>query len=345
MTEKHYALEDFDYNLPENLIAQRPCSQRSGSRLFVLKRESKKFEHGAFPDILNYLRDDDILVFNNTRVLQARIFVKRETGGRVEIVLARSIDSKNWQVITNRTKKLQIGEKLYPLKDEKNVFTVHGREGEYLVIQSQKDLSEDYLKTIGEVPLPPYIKRESESSDMERYQTVYSSKPGAVAAPTAGLHFTQEILDKLEKRGVEMLFLTLHVSWGTFSPVRESEINKHKMHSETYSLSEEIAEKINSGRASGRRIIAVGTTALRVLESTYKDGKNIPGSGETDIFIYPPQRVHSIDAMITNLHTPKSTLLMLIAAFAGYELTMSAYREAVEREYRFFSYGDSMFIE
>jgi len=345
MTEKEYCLDDFDYDLPEELIAQKPCDNREESRLFVLKRKEELFLHKKFSHIGEFLRDDDVLVFNDARVIQARIFVRRETGGRVEMVLARNIDQLHWLVITNRTKKLKEGEKLFPGKDGNTSFTVKGRDGEYIEIESSRELTAEYLETIGEVPLPPYIKRDSSSFDAERYQTVYSSNPGAVAAPTAGLHFTDKILEDLNSRGMETLFLTLYVSWGTFSPVRDNDLAKHNMHSERYVLTEEIAEKINSAREKGRRIIAVGTTSLRVLESTFHDGKNVPGTGDTDIFIYPPMKVKSIDSMITNLHTPKSTLLMLISAFAGYDLTIKAYEEAVKERYRFFSYGDSMFIE
>ncbi len=345
MNEKEYKLEDFVYDLPEELIAQKPSVNRTESRLFVLKRESGEFIHRRFSDIGNFLRDDDVLVFNNARVIQARIFARRESGGLVEIVLARSLSPGNWLAISNKTKKLKPGEILHPVKNLQVNFTVKGRAGEYIEIESSCDLTAEFLETIGEVPLPPYIKRESDGFDAERYQTVYSSEPGAVAAPTAGLHFTDELLKELNSRGIETYFLTLYVSWGTFSPVRHNDLKLHDMHTENYVLPQNIADRINDARNTGKRIIAVGTTSLRVLESTFKDGRNLAGTGETDIFIYPPMKVKSIDCLITNLHTPKSTLLMLISAFAGYEVTMKAYREAVNERYRFFSYGDSMFIE
>ncbi len=339
-----YTLEDFYYDLPDELIAQTPASKRDDSRLFVLDRQKEEFTHSSFRSIADFLRPGDVLVFNNARVINARIFCKRESGGKVEIVLAQRESALRWQAISNRTKKLREGEIIHPLKNESIELKVCGRDGEYLIIESGVELTDSVLENIGEVPLPPYIKRDSDESDDERYQTIYASKSGAVAAPTAGLHFTDDILQELKDKNVELLFLTLMVSWGTFSPVRENQLSKHNMHTEKYVLEESIAEKINRGRKEGRRIIAVGTTSLRVLESTYENGENHPGSGETSIFIYPPYKIKSIDAMITNFHTPYSTLLMLVSALAGYDLILKAYREAVDMEYRFFSYGDSMFI-
>lgn len=339
-----YSLEDFYYDLPEKLIAQNPAEKRDDSRLFILDRTSGGFTHSFFNRLTDHLTRGDLLVFNNAKVIHARIFCKRESGGRVEIVLAQKIDELHWYVICNRTKRLQHGEKIYPVKNSAIPLTITGRDGEYLLLKSDVSLTDKLLEEIGEIPLPPYIKRESISSDSERYQTVYASVSGAVAAPTAGLHFTQKILSELQEEGIETAYTTLFVSWGTFSPVRDNDLKNHKMHSERYLLDTETAGRINKVRDEGRRIIAVGTTSLRVLESTYRDGANHPGSGETDIFIYPPYRIKSINGMITNLHTPYSTLLMLVSAFAGYDLIMRAYREAVQMEYRFFSYGDAMLI-
>ena len=339
-----YRLEDFVYDLPENLIAQRPVESRDDSRLFVLNRINKKFIHSCFRSLPDYLNRNDLLVFNNTKVLPARIYCARSSGGLMEIVLTRKITGYRWFVISNRTKRLKVNDTFHPLKNDRITFTVRGRSDEYIEIESSENLTESVLENIGEIPLPPYIKRKSGIIDISRYQTVYAREGGAAASPTAGLHFTDDIFNKLAGKGIETTFITLHVSWGTFSPVRENDLSKHKMHSEKFILDKNAAEKINSIRSSGGRIIAVGTTSLRVLESTYIDGINVASEGFTDIFIYPPYNVKSVDALITNFHTPESTLLMLVSAFAGYELIMKAYEEAVKMQYRFFSYGDSMLI-
>ncbi len=342
--KEEYTLKDFYYNLPERLIAQKPVESRDDSRLFLLNRSSGEFKHSGFKSFIEYLNKDDILVFNNTKVINARIYCLKKTGALLEIVLTQKISGKRWFVISNRSKKLKINDCFSPLKNQDLIFTVVGRSGEYIEIDTDIELTEEFLLEIGEVPLPPYIKRESYSFDADRYQTIYAKEYGAVAAPTAGLHFTDDVLNSIKDKGVELIFTTLHVSWGTFSPVRHNVIAKHKMHSEKFILDKYSAEKINSARVAGRRIIAIGTTSLRVLESTFKNGKNVAGEGYTDIFIYPPYEIKSVDALFTNLHTPESTLLMLVAAFAGYELVMKAYEEAVKKEYRFFSYGDAMFI-
>jgi len=339
-----YSLDDFYYNLPEDLIAQIPTINRDESRLFILNRNDGLFQHTFFNKIEDYLLPGDILVFNNAKVINARIFCSRESGGKVEIVLAQKIDTHSWFVLCNRTKRLKVGEKIYPIKNSALSLTITGREGEYLVISSSIAITDEILKDIGEIPLPPYIKRQNIFSDNERYQTVYASNSGAVAAPTAGLHFTLDLLNKLHAKGIETVYTTLFVSWGTFSPVRNNDLSKHKMHSEKYVLDSDSAEKINKARNEGRRIIAVGTTSLRVLESTFINGSNRAGTGDTDIFIYPPYEIKSISALITNFHTPYSTLLMLVSAFAGYEMIMKAYKQAVEMRYRFFSYGDCMLI-
>ncbi len=340
----NFTLEDFFYDLPEELVAQFPVQQRDNSRLFVIDRKSDTFLHSYFKNITDFLQEGDLLVFNNVRVINARIYCKRQSGGKLEIVLTDKIDDYHWKIISNRTKRLAGGEIIHPLKNDSLFFKIMDKEEEFLFIESNVSLTEELLKEIGEVPLPPYIHRENVEVDFERYQTVYASVPGAVAAPTAGLHFTPEILDNISKKGCEIAFITLFVSWGTFSPVRDNDLSKHKMHSEKFFLSDEVASRINFARKSGRRIIAVGTTTLRVLESTFFDGKNKPGNGQTDIFIYPPYKVKSVNGLITNLHTPYSTLLMLVASFAGYDRIMRAYKEAVKERYRFFSYGDAMLI-
>jgi S-adenosylmethionine:tRNA ribosyltransferase-isomerase len=342
--EKVYTLKDFYYDLPERLIAQKPVEKRDESKLFVINRKNKEFTHTGFKSLIDFLNTDDLLVFNNTKVLNARIYCVKESGGALEIVLTEKLSDDRWYIISNRTKRLKINDRFYPLKNKDVVFTVSGRSGEYVEIKTNVNLSEERLLEIGEVPLPPYIKRESDKFDSDRYQTIYAEHGGAVAAPTAGLHFTGDMLAALKAKGIDFVFTTLHVSWGTFSPVRDEDLSKHKMHSEKFILDNISAERINSARSQGKRIVAVGTTSLRVLESTYKDGFNLPGEGSTDIFIYPPRKVESADVLFTNLHTPESTLLMLVAAFAGYDLIMKAYEDAVRNEYRFFSYGDAMLI-
>jgi len=342
--DKEYTLEDFNYNLPKNLIAQNPTESRDESRLFVIKRDDGKFIHANFKSISNFLQNGDVLVFNNTKVIKGRILCSRESGGILEVVLTEQISPAKWLVISNNTKKLKVNDRIYPIKNKNINFIITNKLVESIEIITNVELTEIILNDIGEVPLPPYIKRPGNNFDSERYQTIYAENSGAVAAPTAGLHFTDEIFTLLKEKGVESIFITLHVSWGTFSPVRDNNISKHKMHSERFILDNYSAERINLAREEGRRIIAVGTTSLRVLESTFKDGKNIPLDGTTDIFIYPPYSVKSVNGLLTNLHTPKSTLLMLAASFAGYDLIMNAYKEAVEMEYRFFSYGDAMLI-
>jgi S-adenosylmethionine:tRNA ribosyltransferase-isomerase len=342
--DKEYTLEDFNYNLPKNLIAQNPSESRDESRLFVIKKNDEIFIHSNFKSICSFLQRGDILVFNNTKVIHGRIFCTRESSGKLEIVLTEQISSDRWLNISNNTKKLKINKKIYPVKNRDINFTITNKLSENIEITSNVELTETVLNEIGEVPLPPYIKRPGNNFDSERYQTIYAKEIGAAAAPTAGLHFTDEIFTLLKENGIESVFITLHVSWGTFSPVRDNRLAKHKMHSEKFLLDNYAAERINSAREEGRRIVAVGTTSLRVLESTFKDGKNIPCDGDTDIFIYPPYSIKSVNGLLTNLHTPKSTLLMLAASFAGFDLIMNAYKEAIEMEYRFFSYGDAMLI-
>ena len=337
-------LNDFDFDLPERLIAQKPLADRSSSKLLLMNRKSGKLNHDMFSNIDSYLKEGDLLVFNDAKVINARLYFLRESGARVEFVLSFRLGEKLWYAISNRTKKLNPGDKLVSEKDDSIRIIVCGRSGDYIEIETSVSFDEDILSKIGEVPLPPYIRRDPENFDLERYQTVYAREAGAVAAPTAGLHFTKDLLKKIEIRGAECVYLTLFVSWGTFSPVRHEDLSRHKMHSEKYYLSETVSGKINKARKEGRRIIAVGTTSLRVLESTFSNAENIPGGGVTDIFIHPPYEVKSADCLITNFHTPKSTLLMLVSAFAGYENIMNAYKEAVKNDYRFFSYGDSMFI-
>ncbi len=345
MTDRReYALKDFYFDLPEKLIAQHPERDRDTSRLFVVRKNSQTFLHKKFTDLHEVTVAGDVLVMNNVKVIPARIYTRRVTGGEVEIILTRKLSNTRWHIVCNRTKRIKIGEVLHPINNPEVKLKVMEKSGGILLMESNIGLTEDVLFSIGNIPLPPYIQRAPEEEDYKRYQTVYASEAGAAASPTAGLHFTENLIKELKCMGVEIVFLTLYVSWGTFQPVRSDDISSHKMHTESYILSPHTASAINTAREEDRRIIAVGTTSLRVLEATYKNGINHPGRGETDIFIYPPYDVRSVDALITNFHTPSSTLLMLVSAFGGYDTIMSAYKVAVEKEYRFFSYGDAMMI-
>jgi S-adenosylmethionine:tRNA ribosyltransferase-isomerase len=324
-------LTDFDYGLPKELIAQKPAEPRDSSRLMVLK---KSIEHRIFRDFPEYLEPGDVLVINDTKVLKARIFGRKETGGKIEALLLRKIDGALWEALLKG--KVRVGANLDFSGHRAKV--VEKEEGKALL-----EFSEDprlIMEEQGVYPLPPYIK--NYDGDLERYQTVFAEKNGAVAAPTAGLHFTPEILKEIEKKGVDVVHITLHVGWGTFKPVKVENIEEHKMEKEWYEISREAAERINSREG---RLFAVGTTTVRTLESSSMDGAVIPGSGETELFIYPGYTFKSgIDALLTNFHLPKSTLLMLVTAFGGYERIMEAYKIAVKERYRFFSFGDAMLI-
>ncbi|MCL1911975.1 MAG: tRNA preQ1(34) S-adenosylmethionine ribosyltransferase-isomerase QueA [Leptospirales bacterium] len=338
-----YELSDFYFELPDELIAQYPAAERDASRLLLLDKKTEAVRHTVFSRIADEIRQGDVLVFNNAKVIRARVFCKRETGGIVEVILIQRLDALRWLIISNRTKRLKESEHLRALKNPSVMFKVESRQGEFLEAETSVPLEDDVLDIIGEAPLPPYIKREADETDNGRYQTVYAANSGAVAAPTAGLHFTPALMESLKEKA-QLEFITLYVSWGTFMPVRENDLSLHKMHFEKYLFPHDAADRINKARQEGRRIIAVGTTSLRTLEASFKEGINLAGEGETDIFIYPPYRFKSVDALITNFHTPHSTLLMLISAFAGYDLTMKTYKKAVDEKYRFFSYGDAMFI-
>lgn len=335
-------LEDYDFFLPEELIAQYPPEKRGASRLMIVDRNNGSTDT-QFSSLGKYLRDGDLLVMNDAKVVNARVYFTRQSGAEVECVLAAT-DEYPCRVMCNKTKKLRIGEVLISSKEPSVSVTVLGRSGEYLLVEPSENFDESCLERIGQIPLPPYIKRKAENDDSERYQTIYASKSGSVAAPTAGLHFTDELMRELTLKGVMCTYLTLNVSWGTFAPVRNNDLSLHQMHEEAYEISAETAESINDARRDGRRIVAVGTTAVRVLESCYQKGSIIAGNGKTAIFIRPPMRIKSIDALITNFHTPKSTLLMLVSSFAGYERIRAAYEDAVAKKYRFFSYGDAMLI-
>lgn len=338
-------INDFDYNLPERLIAQTPLADRTASRLLVVNRNAGALEHRHFTDIVDLIQPGDCLVLNNTRVIPARLLGHRETtGGAAELLLLRQMENDIWETLVRPGKKCREGDWLVfgdgRLKAE--IIKVKN-DGNRLVHFEYQGIFNEILSELGEMPLPPYIKEKL--TDPERYQTVYSKVEGSAAAPTAGLHFTQPLLETLEKKGVTLAYVTLHVGLGTFRPVKAETVEEHTMHSEAYSVNEETAALINQAKQNGGRIICVGTTATRVVE-TLADENGImhAGSGETSIFIYPGYRFKLTDALITNFHLPKSTLVMLVSALAGRDLILKAYKEAVEKEYRFFSFGDACYI-
>ncbi len=337
---------DFYYDLPEELIAQYPLNNREESRLLVLDKETGRIEHGKFKDIVDYLNPGDCLVLNDTRVIPARLFGNRiGKEEKIEFLLLKNIEDSKWEVMVKPGKKVKPGATII-FGDGLLVAQVLSiEEGGTRIVEFKHDgIFQEILDRLGEMPLPPYIKEKLE--DKERYQTVYSKKEGSAAAPTAGLHFTKELLDTIEKKGVRLAFITLHVGLGTFRPVKVDNIEEHTMHSEYYEVSEEAAIIINDTRRNRGRVIAVGTTSTRTLETiAEEDGTIQPKKGWTDIFIYPGYKFKAIDALITNFHLPESTLLMLVSALAGREKILRAYRVAVENRYRFFSFGDAMFIK
>ena len=332
---------DFHYDLPESLIAQRPAAERRGSRLLLLDGASGAVEDRQFAELPGLLRPGDLLVFNDTRVIPARLFGQKESGGRVEVLVERITGDHEVLAHVRASKSPRPGSWL--TLEESFDVEVRGREGELFALRFPAPALE-LLKQHGRMPLPPYIEREAVESDGERYQTVYASREGAVAAPTAGLHFDQAMLEQLQRDGIETAFVTLHVGAGTFQPVRVDDIREHRMHKEYIEVSRETVEAVARTRLRGGRVVAVGTTVVRSLESAAREGELVPFSGETDIFITPGYRFRVIDALLTNFHLPESTLLMLVCAFAGYDAVMDAYHHAVQQHYRFFSYGDAMFV-
>ena len=331
---------DFHFDLPDRLIAKRPADRRRDSRLMVLDA-SGKVSHKQFPYIADLLKAGDLLVFNNTRVMSARIFGRKASGGRIEILIERVTSENRALVHLRSSKSPKAGSQL--ILDGEYPIEVVGRDDALFILESATPWSE-IMEKVGHTPLPPYIDRQDELADKERYQTVYSKEIGAVAAPTAGLHFDQEMLDQLSSSGIAIAELTLHVGAGTFQPVRVDSLTEHKMHSEWMTLDQSLVDQINQTKASGGRIVAVGTTVVRSLESAAQKGTLEAYTGETDIFICPGYEFQVVDAMITNFHLPESTLMMLVSAFSGYNQIMAAYREAVNEQYRFFSYGDAMFL-
>ncbi|MBV4413757.1 tRNA preQ1(34) S-adenosylmethionine ribosyltransferase-isomerase QueA [Enterobacteriaceae bacterium YMB-R22] len=339
---------DFTFELPETLIAHYPQPQRSACRLLSLDGPSGRLTHGTFTDLLDKLNPGDLLVFNNTQVIPARLFGRKASGGKIEVLVERMLDDRRVLAHIRASKAPKPGAELLLGDDESVQATMMARHGALFEVEFNDERPVlDILNGIGHMPLPPYIDRPDEEADRELYQTVYSRKPGAVAAPTAGLHFDEPLLDALRKKGVEMAFVTLHVGAGTFQPVRVDSIEDHIMHSEYAEVPQEVVDAVLACRARGNRVVAVGTTSVRSLESAAQAAKHDviePFFGDTQIFIYPGYQYRVIDALVTNFHLPESTLIMLVSAFAGYRHTLRAYKEAVKAQYRFFSYGDAMFI-
>ena len=345
---------DFDYTLPEELIAQTPLEDRSSSRLLIVDRENQNYKDEHFSDIIDYLNPGDALVLNETKVLPARIIgAKKETGGTVELLLLKEHEKDTWEFLARPQKRLKPGTKIIFGETSKNskeplltatVTEIH-EEGITLVKFEYSGIFLEFLEKLGTMPLPPYIHKKLK--DQSRYQTVYAHNLGSSAAPTAGLHFTPELLKEIEEKGIKIVKITLHVGLGTFRPVQVDNVKKHKMHTESYEITEESARAINDVKNAGGKIIAVGTTTVRTLETvaSKNNGKIVAEKGETDIFIYPGYKFKTVDGLITNFHLPKSTLLMLVSAFATKDLIFKAYTHAVTEKYRFFSFGDAMFIE
>ena len=340
-------LADFNFDLPPELIAHHPPAQRSGSRLLCMDRQSGAVQHHRFTELPDLLQPNDLLVFNNTRVIPARLFGLKPSGGKLEVLLERVMTHNKVLAQVRGSKSLKDGSGIFlPDSDGTAVNArVEGREGEFLILQFPPTLDlMALLDRIGHMPLPPYIKRADELADRERYQTVYAEKAGAVAAPTAGLHFDQALLAAMKAKGIETATVTLHVGAGTFQPVRVQNLAEHRMHAEYLEVSESVCSAVRECRTRGGRVVAVGTTTVRCLETASHNGELLPFAGDTRIFIYPGYRFRSVDALITNFHLPESTLLMLVSAFSSRENILAAYAEAVRQKYRFFSYGDAMLL-
>ncbi|NBI06940.1 tRNA preQ1(34) S-adenosylmethionine ribosyltransferase-isomerase QueA [Senegalia massiliensis] len=336
---------DFYFDLPEELIAQTPLKDREKSRLLVLDKNNGDIQHKNFYDVIDYLNEGDLLVLNNTRVIPARLLGKREnTGGKVEFLLLNNIEGDNWETLVKPGKKAKVGDIIEFGEGILKAEIIDIKEGGTRIVRFiYKGIFNEILDKLGEMPLPPYITEKL--NDRERYQTVYSKVEGSAAAPTAGLHFTEDLLAKIKNKGVKIAYITLHVGLGTFRPVKVDDVEGHNMHSEFYEVSKETSELINSVKESGKKVISVGTTSTRTLESVSDDsGKVKESKGWTDIFIYPGYKFKSIDGLITNFHLPESTLVMLVSALAGKENILNAYEEAIKEKYRFFSFGDAMII-
>lgn len=342
---------DFHFDLPPELIARYPLPERSASRLLHVDPARQSIEGGEFSDLVGLLRPGDLLVFNNTRVIPARLWGRKETGGKLEVLIERVLGSHDVLAHVRCSKSPRPGTRILLQSDQHSeaveaVIEVTGRQDALFCLRSAGEESMlELLQRIGHMPLPPYIDRADEEMDRERYQTVYAEREGAVAAPTAGLHFTESLIEACRGRGVETATLTLHVGAGTFQPVRTDNVEDHVMHSEYLEVSHELVEQVQRVRAAGGRVVAVGTTCVRALETAAQSGQLEAFSGDSQIFIYPGYRFRVVDAMVTNFHLPESTLLMLVSAFCGRDLIMDAYRQAIEQRYRFFSYGDALFLE
>lgn len=338
-------VSDYHFDLPDSLIAHYPTPDRTASRLLHLDGPSGEVAHRHFPDLLDLVQPGDLMVFNNTRVIAARVFGQKASGGKIEILIERVINSTEALAHIRASKSPKEGTKLFLGQDkgEEIEATMVGRSGALFHLAFNESVL-DVLSRVGHMPLPPYIERPDEDSDQERYQTVYNEKPGAVAAPTAGLHFDEILLEKLKAKGVEIAFVTLHVGAGTFQPMKVENVKDHIMHAEYVEVEPSVVEQVKATKARGGRVIAVGTTSVRSLESASQGGEIVPMQDDTSIFIYPGYEFKTVDALVTNFHLPESTLIMLISAFAGYDHVMAAYKVAVEQKYRFFSYGDAMFI-
>lgn len=342
--------QDFFYQLPESLIAREPTQARRGSRLLCLDGSSGDVNHRQFPELLNLVEPGDLMVFNDTRVIPARVFGQKATGGQVEVLIERVLDQQRVLAHTRASKSPKVGSQII-LEDGTQLDVLARHDALFELAFPVGETALSVLERIGHMPLPPYIERADSAEDRERYQTVYGRKQGAVAAPTAGLHFDEALLAELQAKGVGLAFVTLHVGAGTFQPVRVDNILEHKMHSEVMEITPEVCAQVNATKAAGKRVIAVGTTSVRSLESAANFMQSSsdsvwvePYQGDTQIFIYPSYHFKVVDALVTNFHLPESTLMMLVSAFAGYRHTMTAYQTAVEKQYRFFSYGDAMFI-
>jgi S-adenosylmethionine:tRNA ribosyltransferase-isomerase len=340
-----YEVSDYDFILPKNLIAQKPLGKREASRLLILNRENGSVSTGGFTDIENYIQEGDVVVLNVTKVIPARLFAKNQNKAEIEILLLKEIEENLWEIMIKPGRKVKLNDTLLLENDAKcRIQSVTSCGNRTAIFECECDFY-DYIDKYGKVPLPPYIERKDTEMDRKRYQTVYAKVPGAVAAPTAGLHFTERILKRLKDKGVVVCSIVLHVGAGTFKPIKTRSILDHKMHSEYYEVSKKSADIINDAKEKGGRIFAVGTTAVRTLESVADERGFIKhGKGETDIFIYPGYRFKAVDHMITNFHLPKSTLILLVSAFSSIEMIKSAYSRAIKEEFRFFSYGDAMLI-
>lgn len=342
MTSPTLLASDFDFDLPETLIAQMPASQRSASRLLVLDGSDAEPLDSRITALPDWLRAGDLLIMNDTRVYPARLFGHKDSGGKVELLVERVLDVDRALCMIRASKAPRVGS---GLKFEQGAARIEAREADFYDVRFELPVAlYDYLDTYGKLPLPPYIDRVPETSDHERYQTVYARETGAVAAPTAGLHFDQPLLHACREAGVASAFLTLHVGAGTFQPVRQNQLDQHIMHAERLQVSRELCEQILQTRSEGGRVVAVGTTVVRALETAAASGRLMPFDGETRLFLKPGDPFHVVDIMLTNFHLPKSTLLMLVSAFAGRQRVLDAYRQAVQRQYRFFSYGDAMLV-